>query len=395
MTDQKIKALLERGVKIPNPQSLEIGEDVNPSQIHPSVTLHSGCRLFGAATSIGPDSVLGHEAPVTLEDCQLGKGVDLKGGYFSNAVFLDGSNMGSCAHVRGGTLFEEQASGAHSVGCKQTILLPFVTLGSLINFCDVLMAGGTSRKDHSEVGSSYIHFNFTPQQDKATASLLGDVPRGVMLDQRPIFLGGQGGMVGPVRVNYGCVTGAGTIVRKDILDEDRLVASPGPTLDSPTGPAVYKSIQRKLINNLHYLGNLLALEAWYQVIRRPFMSSDPFSQACFQGALKNLDGAIKERLKRMTAFVEKLPHSVKHWQAENKNIFIPDQERLVHKWPEMAEKIETLRAQGVSHPGIETLKSAIAGDDYLDAIRALEPAVKKAGSDWLRVFVDHVAGLWD
>jgi len=30
--------------------------------------------------------------------------------------------------------------------------------------------------------------------------LFGDVPRGVMLNQPPIFLGGQGGAVGPIRV---------------------------------------------------------------------------------------------------------------------------------------------------------------------------------------------------
>ena len=110
--------------------------------------------------------------------------------------------MGSGAHVRTGTLLEEQAGAAHTVGFKQTIFLPFVTAGSLINFCDCLMAGGTSRKNHSEIGSSYIHFNFTPRQDKATASLIGDVPRGVMLDQAPIFLGGQGGLVGPVLLDF-------------------------------------------------------------------------------------------------------------------------------------------------------------------------------------------------
>lgn len=53
------------------------------------------------------------------------------------------------------------------------------------------MAGGTSRKDHSEVGSSYIHFNYTPDGDKTTPSLICDVPRGVMLNQPPIFLGRQ------------------------------------------------------------------------------------------------------------------------------------------------------------------------------------------------------------
>ena len=121
--------------------------------------------------------------------------------------------------MREGTLLEERASTAHCVGLKQTILLSFATLGSLINFCDVLMAGGTSRRDHSEVGSGFIHFNFTPwgqAGDKATASLVGDVVGGVFLDRRRIFLGGAGGMIGPRSVGYGSIAGAGQVLRRDV-----------------------------------------------------------------------------------------------------------------------------------------------------------------------------------
>ena len=127
--------------------------------------------------------------------------------------------MGLGAHLRAGCILEEQASGAHCVGLKQTILFPFVTLGSLINFCDILMTGGTSRKNHSEVGSSYIHFNFTPwgkSGDKATPSLVGDVVEGVFLDRKRIFLGGSGGMVGPCRVGYGSIAAAGQVLRRDV-----------------------------------------------------------------------------------------------------------------------------------------------------------------------------------
>jgi hypothetical protein len=196
-----------RGVLVPCPQSVEIDPAIQPEQIAPGVVLHAGSRILGAATSIGPGCVLGAEAPATVENCQLERDVALKGGYFSSATFLAHSEMGSGSHVRAGTLLEEHSRTAHAVGLKQTIFLPFVTAGSLINFCDCLMAGGSGRNNHSEIGSSYIHFNFTPRQDKATASLIGDVPRGVMLDQPPIFLGGQGGLVGPARIDYGPVIG--------------------------------------------------------------------------------------------------------------------------------------------------------------------------------------------
>ena len=259
--------------------------------------IYPGCRITGS--SIGPGCVIGAEGPVTMENCRLGRGVKLKGGYFSGAVFLDGANMGSGAHVREGTILEEEAGGAHTVGLKQTVLLPFVTLGSLINFCDILMAGGTSRKDHSEVGSSYIHFNFTPNQDKATASLVGDVPRGVLLNQKAIFLGGQGGLVGPARIAYGSVIAAGGICRKDILEEGQLHIPAAPEEKTvPFVAGVYGNIDRIVKNNLLYIGNIRALKAWYQNVSVLFIR-DEYDRACFDGALANLDLILKERFQRL------------------------------------------------------------------------------------------------
>ena len=233
-----IAALLQRGVKLVAPETVAVGTDVDPARIAPDVVIHPGCRLDGKSLAIGPGCVLDEEAPLTLRDCQLGARVRLKGGFLERATLLDGAEVGSCAHIRPGTLLEEEASLGHSVGLKQTVMLPYVTAGSLINFCDCLMAGGTGPDNHSEIGSSYIHFNFTPHQDKATASLIGDVPRGVMVDQPPIFLGGQGGLVGPCRIAYGTVLAAGQICRHDVLKPGHLVlhGSLTQTLDQPYDP---------------------------------------------------------------------------------------------------------------------------------------------------------------
>src|SRR4030043_1475757 len=225
---EKVNFLLKKGVRMTAPFSVEIGEEVDLKRIDGSLIIYGAARIYGDTTLISPGVKLGYEAPVTLIKCQLGKEVELKGGYLSESVFLDKAKMGSNAQIRAGCLLEEESGGNHTVGLKQTILLPFVTLGSLINFCDCLMAGGTSRKNHSEVGSSYIHFNFTPDGNKTTASLIGDVPRGVMLREHPIFLGGQGGMVGPRRLAYGTVIAAGSVCRKDELRPDRLI-HPGET----------------------------------------------------------------------------------------------------------------------------------------------------------------------
>jgi UDP-N-acetylglucosamine/UDP-N-acetylgalactosamine diphosphorylase len=221
---EKVCQLLDNGVAIPNPGTIDIGNEIRIDQISgKGITIYPGCRIYGSKTVISSGCQLGYEAPVTIEDCQLGSEVELKGGFFSKSVFLEKANMSMGAHVREGCILEEHAGGAHCVGLKQTILFPFVTLGSLINFCDCLMAGGTSRHNHSEVGSSYIHFNFTPDADKTTPSLLGDVPRGVMLNQPPIFLGGQGGIIGPLRLGYGNVVAAGSILRHDYPQDNQLI----------------------------------------------------------------------------------------------------------------------------------------------------------------------------
>ena len=48
-----IERLIQKGVRIPNPQAVEIGKDVDPNQISAhNVTIHTGCKLYGDQTWI-------------------------------------------------------------------------------------------------------------------------------------------------------------------------------------------------------------------------------------------------------------------------------------------------------------------------------------------------------
>ncbi len=395
--------LLDRGAIIPCPSSVEVDDSINPERIAPGVVVHTGSRLSGAMTSIGPGSELGREGPVVLEDCQLGHKVELKGGFFSGATFLDGAVMGSAAHVRPGTLVEEGAGGAHAVGFKQTILLPFVTAGSLINFCDALMAGGTDRKNHSEIGSSYIHFNFTPHQDKATASLIGDVPRGVFLNQAPIFLGGQGGLVGPARIAYGTVVPAGSICRKDILDESTLFI-PAFVAGAPRKfvAGVYRGINRIIENNLIYIGNLWALRAWYADVRVRTMAVDSYGEACHAGAIERVDSGLKERIQRLKELAGKMPLSLELACSKGGAELPPgvqaQQRALIDRWPEMESH---LMAGPPSDTGsaerdafLETWNNVDVSEGHIKAIGAIPEPAQKAGVLWLQSLVDFAATLW-
>jgi UDP-N-acetylglucosamine/UDP-N-acetylgalactosamine diphosphorylase len=86
----KIEKLIEKGVKIFNPSGLDLGDDVNIDRISgDGVTIYSGCRIYGGDTLILRGAKLGYEAPVTVENRQVGPDVDREGGYFNGAVFLE------------------------------------------------------------------------------------------------------------------------------------------------------------------------------------------------------------------------------------------------------------------------------------------------------------------
>ncbi|MBP1705657.1 MAG: UDP-N-acetylglucosamine pyrophosphorylase [Chloroflexi bacterium] len=378
---ETVERLIAKGVAIPNPLSLDIGPEVDPDRISgDGVVIYPGCRIYGARTVISAGSRLGAEGPVTLDDCRLGPRVDLRAGSFADAVFLAGASMGPGAHVREGTLLEEEANGAHTVGLKQTILFPFVTLGSLINFCDCLMAGGTSRKDHSEVGSSYIHFNFTPDGHKATASLFGDVPRGVMLDRPPIFLGGQGGAVGPIRVGYGAVVAAGSILRADVAEDGTFVVpAPPEERRRPVTPHAYRQLPRIVANNVTYLANLAALRRWYHEVRRPFFEAQELGPLVYEGALEMLDLAVGERTKRLAAMVGHVG---------------PDDRSRIEVRERIADVCVLFEVSGdeagAGLPPI--LGQAVTGSaaDYVATIRALPAEARAAGVGWLQQVVDDL-----
>ncbi len=383
----RISQLIHSGVNIPNPNAVTISDDIDLSRIaHQGITLHPGTTIRGANTFIARGTQIGAEGPVTIEDCYIGPEAKLKSGFFSGSTFLKKAICGLGAHIRQGTILEEEASVAHTVALKQTILLPFVTLGSLINFCDCLMAGGTDRKNHSEVGSSYIHFNFTPNQDKATPSLIGDVPHGVMLKQRPIFLGGQGGLVGPCRIAYGTVLAAGTIYRNDQLVENQLVF--GEKLHSgkvPFIPGIYHGLNRILKNNFIYIGNLYALAQWYRHVRAHFIGPD-MPQQLFDGLQKTLSNAINERIGQLEHLSQKLLHT-------------DAKEGLRQEFPAQWPAIEMVLSAMSTYNGkseyydafMEVLeKRTNNGASYIESIKSLYSGEAAIGTQWLQSIVERL-----
>jgi hypothetical protein len=306
--EARLDALEDQGVVLVDRRQTYLDEHLDVVRVCRGAVLYPGTRLLGARTFIGPGARVGTEGPAVLENTAMGANAEVASGYLKGAVLLRDASAGSNAHIRPGTLLEEEASIAHAVGLKHTILMSFVTLGSLINFCDAILAGGTSRKDHTEVGSGFIHFNFTPwgrSGDKATPSLIGDAVHGAFLRRPRIFLGGLSAIVGPQKVGFGSLTVAGQVLRNEV-PSGRFFGDVPRKIDQDLCATVHPS-DRILKLNLEYIGQLAALRAWYRDVRLARIPAGPeYEHIRFvtQAAADTLSACIDERVVRLRQYQE-------------------------------------------------------------------------------------------
>ena len=308
--ENTLNLLENKGVTLIDRRQVYVSPDVSIDRIYPGSVLYPGTRLTGSRTLIGSGAEIGTEGPAVVNSSVVGAGASIASGYVTECTLLPRAKAGANCHFRGGTLLEEEANTAHAVGLKQTIMMYGVTMGSLINFCDALISGGLSRKVHTEVGSGFIHFNFTPwgeSGDKATPSLIGTATEGVFLDKPPIFLGGMSGIVGPKEIGFGAMTVAGQVVRKSVPD-DTMYSGERTSFEKPfsynTIEPSEKHIRIVRKCNTEYLAQLYALKAWYREIRmkRSMICGDEELSLVYTGALETLDECVKERLKRYKSF---------------------------------------------------------------------------------------------
>ena len=167
--EERLSLIGERGVEVVDPRQTYIGPDVDLSRISPGSRLFPGARLSGACTYVGNVMhTLALKDRSVLQDAVIGPASVIGSGFIEDSVLLGGAKMAANVHIRPGCLFEEEVVLGHTVGLKQTVLLSFVTLGSVINFCDVLMAGGGSRRDHSRSAAASFISTTHPTALKAT-----------------------------------------------------------------------------------------------------------------------------------------------------------------------------------------------------------------------------------
>jgi UDP-N-acetylglucosamine/UDP-N-acetylgalactosamine diphosphorylase len=218
-----------------------------------------------------------------------------------------------------------------------------------------------------------------------------------MLKQAPIFLGGQGGLVGPCRLEYGTVIAAGTISRKDELRPGRLIfGGGGRSGNVPFAAGHYHGFKRILTNNILYLANLAALGQWYDQVRRLFVSND-FPQPLLEGLQEKLHMAADERIVRLSELVHKLGEQETEG-VENPSESIPRSLQKGHiNWlPELESFLRENRNRAGDHALRDRFIEIICkeftqnGKQYLKVIKGLSSDASEIGTRWLQGIVNEV-----
>jgi hypothetical protein len=199
--------------------------------------------------------------------------------------------------------------------------------------------------------------------------------------------------VGPCRLGFGITVAAGSIVRKDETRSDRLImggAAKGGNV--AFAPGTFRNDKRTVVNNIHYIANLIALKQWYDQVRRLFLSN-LFPPAMLQALQEKVDLAIGERIIRLEAVCLKKTDGGRQGHAPAS----PKQTRqLDERWPEIKELLKLQTASTVTenvrdqflesvHQGISTF-----GQDYIHVIQGLDPADSVKGIRWLQGVIDGI-----
>jgi hypothetical protein len=156
-----------------------------------------------------------------------------------------------------------------------------------------------------------------------------------------------------------------------------------------------------LYNNLGDIGNLWALLQWYLLVRTHTMSGDPFLEACRQGAIRQIESGIGERIKRLKELAKKMPFSLECARNGKSAPLTPDmsarQQALADRWPEIEARL--LKGPGDS-PGVAAREAFLnvwgkiqADGGHIGAVRALPPEARETGAKWLQEIVDTALAI--
>ncbi len=190
------------GVTIVDPETtylepeLEIGSD---SVIYPNTTIARLSKI-GESCVIGPNSRLSHAI--------LGARVTVRESVVMNSTIASDVSVGPFAHLRGDTRVADHVHIGNFVEIKKSKLARGVKVNHLSYLGDATIG------EQTNVGAGTITCNF--DGTKKNSTIVG----------RDVAIGSNTSLVAPVTVGDGALTGAGSVVTKDVGSGERVAGNP-------------------------------------------------------------------------------------------------------------------------------------------------------------------------
>lgn len=203
------KLMLDYGVTFIDPKNAYVSERANIGRdtvIYPNVAIEG-------ETEIGDGCMIRSGTRIT--NSRIGRGVEiLDNCLITDSEVSDSCTIGPMAHLRGHARLEEKAKVGNFVELKKTIL----GRGSKANHLTYL--GDATIGEKTNIGAGTITCNYDGKNKHATT--IGNNVR----------IGSDTMLIAPVKVGDGAVTGAGSVVNKDVEPNKLVVGAPARAIKS-------------------------------------------------------------------------------------------------------------------------------------------------------------------
>jgi bifunctional UDP-N-acetylglucosamine pyrophosphorylase/glucosamine-1-phosphate N-acetyltransferase len=183
---------MRAGVTVVNPAStvVDAGVAIGQDTVLEPGTVLRGATAIGAGCHVGPQ--------VTLTDCTLGDGVTIRHAFGVEATAHDAVTVGPFAYLRPGTVLREGAKVGTFVEVKNSDIGPGAKVPHLSYIGDADVGAGTN------LGAATITANYDGRRKHRTT-----IGKNVRSSVDVSF-------VAPVTIGDGAVTGAGSVITKDV-----------------------------------------------------------------------------------------------------------------------------------------------------------------------------------
>jgi bifunctional UDP-N-acetylglucosamine pyrophosphorylase/glucosamine-1-phosphate N-acetyltransferase len=198
---RKAAALMSEGVTVVDPQATYIDPDVEAGQ---DTVIEPGASLLGQ-TRLGCDCHI--QSYCTISDSSLADRVTVRPcSVIANSGIASGVTIGPFAHVRDGTVIEENARIGNFVEVKKS------RVGRGTKALHLTYLGDTTLGENANIGAGTVTCNYDGVRKNPTVIEDG------------VFIGSGTMLVAPVRIGKGSYTAAGSAITEDVPSDSLAIA---------------------------------------------------------------------------------------------------------------------------------------------------------------------------